>query len=125
MENSQFQSRVSMCMQCGMCTGSCPEAGITDFNIRTLVRKSLLQKNVDKSIPWYCTSCGECLLRCPRDVKPMEMIIDLRSHFVEEGQIPVSIQKALEYTFVQKNPWGRPRTKRGAVSYTHLTLPTN
>jgi len=113
MENSQFQSRVSMCMQCGMCTGSCPEAGITDFNIRTLVRKSLLQKSIEKSIPWYCTSCGECLLRCPRDVKPMEMIIDLRSHFVEEGQIPVSIQKALEYTFVQKNPWGRPRTKRG------------
>jgi len=42
------------------------------------------------------------------------MIIDLRSAFVEEGQIPISIQKALEGTFVQKNPWGRPRSKRGA-----------
>jgi len=42
------------------------------------------------------------------------MIIDLRSVFVEEGQIPISIQKALEGTFVQKNPWGRPRSKRGA-----------
>jgi Fe-S oxidoreductase len=42
------------------------------------------------------------------------MIIDLRSDLVEEGQIPISIQKALEGTFVQKNPWGRPRSKRGA-----------
>jgi Fe-S oxidoreductase len=42
------------------------------------------------------------------------MIIDLRSALVEEGQIPISIQKALEGTFVQKNPWGRPRSKRGA-----------
>jgi Fe-S oxidoreductase len=47
-------------------------------------------------------------------VNPSEMIIDLRSAFVEEGQIPLPIQKALEGTFVQKNPWGRPRAKRGA-----------
>jgi hypothetical protein len=38
------------------------------------------------------------------------MIIDLRSALVDEGQIPLTIQKALENTFVQKNPWGRPRS---------------
>ena len=111
---SENQSRVSMCMQCGMCTGSCPEAGITPFNIRMLVRKNLLSRDIEKLIPWYCTSCGECTLRCPRDVKPSEMIFEIRSALVEEGQIPLSIQKALENTFVQKNPWARPRTKRGA-----------
>jgi Fe-S oxidoreductase len=41
------------------------------------------------------------------------MIIELRSGFVEDGEIPVSIQKALENAFVQKNPWGRSRAKRG------------
>ena len=111
---SQDQSKVQMCMQCGMCTGSCPEAGITPFNIRMLVRKKQLKRGIEESIPWYCTSCGDCTLRCPRDVKPSEMIVELRSAFVEEGEIPVTIQKALENTFVQKNPWGRPRPKRGA-----------
>lgn len=111
---NENQSRVSMCMQCGACTGGCPEAGITPFNIRKLVRKRHFQHKIEKAIPWLCTSCGECTLRCPRDVKPSEMIIDLRSAFVEEGQIPLTIQKALENSFVQKNPWGRPRTKRGA-----------
>ncbi len=112
--DSQTQSKVLMCMQCGMCAGSCPESGITPFNIRTLVRKKQFQREIDEAVPWYCTSCGECTLRCPRDVKPSEMIVEVRSSLVEEGQIPVSIQKALENTFVQRNPWGRPRAKRGA-----------
>lgn len=111
--DSQTQSQVNMCMQCGMCSGSCPESGITLFNIRKLVRKRHLKQDIDTTLPWYCTSCGECTLRCPRDVKPSEMIFALRGELVEEGQLPLSIQKALENTFVQKNPWGRPRPKRG------------
>jgi len=110
---NQKQSNVSMCMQCGVCTASCPEAGITDLNIRMLVRRNQLNRGIEKLTPWFCTSCGECTLRCPRSVNPSEMIFDLRSAFVEEGQIPLAIQKALEGTFVQKNPWGRPRSKRG------------
>jgi len=111
MENKN-QSNVAMCMQCGMCAGSCPESGITPFNIRMLVRRRQFHREIDISVPWYCTSCGECTLRCPRDVKPSEMIMEVRSALVEEGEIPLSIQKALENAFVQKNPWGRPRSKR-------------
>ena len=107
-------SRLLTCIQCGKCTGSCPEAGRTPFNIRMLVRKRQFQHGIEESLPWYCTSCGACTLRCPRDVKPSEVIIDLRAALVEDGQIPVSIQKALENTSVQKNPWGRSRAKRGA-----------
>ncbi|MBN1624979.1 MAG: (Fe-S)-binding protein [Deltaproteobacteria bacterium] len=102
-----------MCIQCGMCTGGCPEAGISPFNIRMLVRKRHLHREIDQLLPWYCTSCGACTLDCPRDVKPSEVIIGIRSALVEEGRIPLSLQKALENTFLQKNPWGRPRTKRG------------
>ncbi len=110
----QTQTRVLTCIQCGKCTGSCPEAGRTPFNIRMLVRKRQFQRQIDESIPWYCTSCGACTIRCPRDVKPSEMIIDVRSAMVEEGDIPITIQKALENTSVQRNPWGRSRAKRGA-----------
>ena len=111
---TQTQTRALTCIQCGKCTGSCPESGRTPFNIRMLVRKKQFQTAVEESIPWYCTSCGACTIRCPRDVKPSEVIIELRSAFVEDGAIPVTIQKALENTFVQKNPWGRSRAKRGA-----------
>ena len=82
-------SRVLTCIQCGKCTGSCPEAGRTAFNIRMIVRKRQFQREIDEALPWHCTSCGACTLRCPRDVKPSEVIIDVRSAFVEEGQIPM------------------------------------
>ncbi|HNQ63659.1 MAG TPA: (Fe-S)-binding protein [Syntrophorhabdaceae bacterium] len=109
-----IRSRVLACMQCGKCTGSCPEAGITPFNIRMLMRKRQFKNIIDESLPWYCTSCGACTIRCPRDVKPSEVIIEMRSALVEDGEIPPALQKALENTFVQKNPWGRSRAKRGA-----------
>jgi len=108
----QFESRVLVCIQCGKCTGGCPESGRTPFNIRMLVRKRQFNYDIEKSLPWYCTSCNTCTLRCPRDVKPSEMIIEIRSFLVEEGNIPVTLQKSLENTFVHKNPWGKPRSKR-------------
>lgn len=106
-------TRVLTCIQCGKCTGSCPESGKTPFNIRMVVRKKQFDYAVEEAIPWYCTSCNACTLRCPRDVKPSEVIIAMRAGLVEEGRIPVAIQKALENTFVQRNPWGRARSKRG------------
>lgn len=108
----QLATRVTTCIQCGRCTGSCPESGKTPFNVRMLVRKKQFKSAVDEALPWYCTSCGACTIRCPRDVKPSEVIIELRSKLVEDGDIPVTIQKALENTFVQKNPWGKSRNKR-------------
>ncbi|MGA2108959.1 MAG: (Fe-S)-binding protein [Syntrophorhabdales bacterium] len=109
-------AKVLTCIQCGKCTGSCPESGKTAFNVRIIMRKRQFGRAVEEAIPWYCTSCGACTLRCPRDVKPSEVIIDVRSALVEDGQVPNSIQKALENTFVQKNPWGRSRAKRGEWS---------
>ncbi|MBW2027992.1 MAG: (Fe-S)-binding protein [Deltaproteobacteria bacterium] len=111
---SESQSNVFLCMQCGMCTGSCPISGRDKLNIRKLVRRKQLQQGAKEFDIWFCTSCGECLLRCPRDVKPLEVLINERSDAVEAGKIPLSIQKALESTFVQKNPWGRPQSKRSA-----------
>jgi Fe-S oxidoreductase len=106
--------RLFTCIQCGKCTGSCPEAGRTAFNVRLVVRKKQFRQTIDAALPWYCTSGGACTLRCPRDVKPSEILIELRSALVEEGEIDPAIQKALENTFVQRNPWGRSRAKRGA-----------
>ena len=120
----ESQNRLMTCIQCGKCTGSCPEAGRTPFNIRMLVRKRQFEREIEESLPWYCTSCGACTVRCPRDVKPSEVIVDVRSGLVEEGQIPASIQKALENTAVQRNPWGRSRAKRGAwQELTGLSIP--
>lgn len=105
-------TRAYSCIQCGKCTGGCPESKITPLNVRLLVRKTQFGEYLTGPQIWYCTSCGSCLIKCPRDVKPAEIIFGIRGDLVETGGIPLSVQKALENTFVQRNPWGRAQSKR-------------
>lgn len=111
MEGNEKEA-VFACIQCGKCTGSCPEAGKTPLNIRIIVRRSQFGDRIDNSSIWYCSSCGACTIKCPRDVKPSELLFHIRSDLVESAEIPSNIQKALENTFIHKNPWGRARSKR-------------
>ncbi len=78
------------------------------------MRRLLLEDWEDKEIPWFCTSCGACTIRCPRDIKPSEVVIGLRARMVEEGIVPASLTRSLENTLVQKNPWGKSKNKRAS-----------
>jgi Fe-S oxidoreductase len=61
---------------------------------------------------WNCTTCSNCTVRCPKGVKPMELLIGLRSAAIEKGRIEPTIRDALESTLKHGNPWGRIRDKR-------------
>ena len=104
------------CYQCGKCTGGCPVALKSKLNIRRLVIQSILGKDLDrlneKVELWDCTTCKTCTLRCPRDIKPMDLIIRLRGSLVEEGHVPATIIEALESVYKHGNPWGKSKNKR-------------
>jgi Fe-S oxidoreductase len=104
------------CYQCGKCTGGCPVTLRSRLNIRRLVLQGILGKDLDRLKEtqelWDCTTCKTCTLRCPRDIKPMNLIIGLRSTLVEEGHIPRTLIDALESVYKHGNPWGKPRKKR-------------
>ncbi len=110
--DEDWTKRVFACIQCGKCTGSCPESAKTPLNIRMVVRRKQFGSVSASQHVWYCTSCGACTIRCPRDVKPSEVLIHIRSDLVESGRISTSIQRALENSLIQKNPWGKARSKR-------------
>ena len=79
---------VFSCFQCGTCTAGCPAGWKTAYKIRSIIRKSLLglKKEVisDPAI-WNCTTCYICHDRCPRDVRPTEVIKTIRNIAVKEG----------------------------------------
>ena len=107
------------CIQCGMCTGSCPVTRKTNLNIRKYMREvSILNKLALHTLNelWSCTTCSTCGVRCPKDLNPYEFLIDIRSIAVEEGQIPPTIRDTLESIFKNGNPWGRMRNKRSEWS---------
>ena len=71
------------CYQCGKCTGGCPVSPKSKLNIRRLILERILDKTLDRINErpelWDCTTCKTCTLRCPRGIKPMDLIIGMRS----------------------------------------------
>jgi len=64
------------CIQCGVCTGSCPVAGEMEFpprKIIALIRAGERDEVLSSSSMWHCLSCYMCTVRCPRGVKPTEL----------------------------------------------------
>jgi Fe-S oxidoreductase len=105
------------CIQCGKCTGGCPVSRKTVLNIRSLIYHMLVEPEMDVNVHpelWDCTCCFTCVERCPKDVRPADLVIGLRGQLVESGRIPETIGAALMGVFRQGNPSGVAREDRAA-----------
>ena len=114
-QNIVKEQRLFECMQCGVCTGSCPVFPKSRLNIRRIIRRMPLFGEI--SIPpenelWSCTTCSTCEIRCPKKLSPVSVIIAMRSMVVESGKIAPTLRDALESIYKYGNPWGRIKSKR-------------
>jgi Fe-S oxidoreductase len=103
------------CIQCGKCTGGCPVSMRSALNPRKLVYEALLNVRfvpTEKKEIWECTTCATCAERCPKKIRPIDVVLALRSDIVESGRVTPAVRDALESTFMHGNPWGRAREKR-------------
>ena len=60
---------VQACIQCGTCTGSCPNAFAMDFTPRRLWRLAVMDQTdeiFESKTFMLCSACYTCSLRCPR-----------------------------------------------------------
>ncbi|WP_457556725.1 CoB--CoM heterodisulfide reductase subunit C [Candidatus Harpocratesius sp.] len=88
-ENIARRSNIFSCIQCGTCTASCESGRWTAIRTRQIVRKAALGDLSVLEDPdiWLCTTCYNCYERCPRDVRPTDVIIDLRNYASEIGNM--------------------------------------
>ena len=122
------------CVRCGRCEEVCPVAfsgmpySPKDFiqSMRTAMQTGLVNSNgngqgdaemiggaIPEETPWYCTTCGACLDRCPVFVNPVDDIIELRRYQVlTTGKMPKSIGDVMRNMERQGNPWGMPPDNR-------------
>jgi Fe-S oxidoreductase len=111
-KNSLFR-----CIQCGKCAASCPMGFKTILNPRKLVYETLVAGELDPQAHqelWDCTTCFTCSIRCPKEVDPGNMVIQLRTLLVEDGRIPGTLTTALKSIFERGNPLVMPARDRGA-----------
>jgi len=87
-------AEINKCMQCGSCSGSCISMRYADFNPRRIIEKATigLRSDVLKSDePWYCAVCYLCTERCPRDIKPADILAVIKNIAAKEGNIPQNL----------------------------------
>ena len=80
--------KLSLCMQCGMCSGSCPIGVQMDHGPRKLfmmIRAGMKEDVLKSNTMWNCTLCYRCVVRCPRGIPVTYILQDLGTKAVELG----------------------------------------
>lgn len=96
---------VSACMQCGTCSGTCPVGDFMDVRPQRLIRMidaGLKDKVMATRAFWYCASCYQCTVRCPRGIDIAELMYGLKRYTIWKNQYPEDlIGPAFSETFVK------------------------
>ena len=83
-----IQEMVRSCIQCGTCTGSCPNEFAMDHTPRLLWRLVLMgqKEEIFQSKTFsLCSDCYTCTLRCPRGLPLTEAMDALKQIAIEEN----------------------------------------
>ena len=83
--------KINECVQCGVCSGSCTTAAHWEHpprKIIAMVRAGMKDEVLSSSSIWYCVSCYLCTARCPRDIKPANIMHALEAIALKEGYNP-------------------------------------
>ena len=93
------RSNIWQCIQCGTCTASCESGRWTALKTRSILRKVVLGDLSVLEDPdiWLCTTCYQCYERCPRDVRPTDVIMELRNYATKRGNISPNHRAVVGY----------------------------
>ena len=116
-EIASAEERFRTCIQCGVCSGSCPMGEAMDFAPRKAVKMLLegrFDEVVESNTPWLCVSCHTCATRCPSQLQISDGLFPaLRAAVMAAGKpMDQDLQKALQNTYLYGNPMGISPKKR-------------
>jgi len=82
---------VKMCMQCGVCSGSCPFGPDWEHppqEIFAMIRAGKRDEVLRSESMWMCTSCYNCIVRCPRELPITHIMHGLANYAHRLGIAP-------------------------------------
>lgn len=83
--------RISRCLQCGTCTGSCPVSYAMDISPRTVIalfRAGQIEEILRSRTIWICASCYMCTTRCPQSIRITDLLYALKRIALDTGLYP-------------------------------------
>ncbi len=82
---------VKMCMQCGVCSGSCPLGNAWEHppqELFMMIRAGKRDEVLSSDSMWMCTSCYNCVVRCPRELPITHIMHGLATYAKRLGLAP-------------------------------------
>ncbi|MDH3870953.1 MAG: 4Fe-4S dicluster domain-containing protein [Gammaproteobacteria bacterium] len=119
-DNVEEGEWVKMCMQCGVCSGSCPFGPHWEHppqEIFMMIRAGKRDEVLQSDSMWMCTSCYNCIVRCPREL-PITHIMHGLAHYAK--RLGIAPKNQPTYKFAQLF-WNN-LTKTGRVNELKLGL---
>jgi heterodisulfide reductase subunit C len=88
---------ITVCDQCGTCSGSCPMVSEMDITPSQLMRMVQLgqRETLGTKTMWVCASCFACTVRCPRGLDVSKVAEALRQ---------VTLRRAVDHIDVRSIP---------------------
>ena len=119
------------CIRCGKCHEACPATTVgAPLSPRDLILDlrehndaaqgrapegvNLIGDIIDPETLWACTSCGACSEVCPVGIEHPAIILQMRRHLVEQGEMDPQLQSTLDTVANLGNSFGENPRKRGA-----------
>ncbi|MEH0021264.1 MAG: (Fe-S)-binding protein [Desulfobacter sp.] len=87
-----LQHQIDYCMECGVCTGSCPVSmTLEGFSPRQMIKRAMAAPDgeiLDSQDLWACLSCSRCSDRCPVEIDFPAFIREFRNKAYQKGNTP-------------------------------------
>ncbi len=111
------KQQIDYCMECGVCTGSCPISHeLPQFSPRQMIKRTLVEVEGDilqsKDI-WACLSCSRCSDRCPVGIDFPEFIRSYRQKAIAADNLPSESHQGVFQTVTNIQAGGLTQDKTG------------
>ena len=113
---------VKMCMQCGVCAGSCPFGPAWQHSpqkIFMMIRAGQREEVLTSDSMWMCTSCYNCLVRCPRKLPITHIMHGLANYAHRTGLAPKGQPTRAFATLFWNNLLKKGRTNELKLTLAH------
>lgn len=89
------------CLQCAICTGSCPVARVIEgFNPREIILRYMLYGEQEEVLAdeklWCCTTCHACQERCPHEITISGLLTHIMNLAARGGNLPRPLKENIK-----------------------------
>ncbi len=109
------EQEFNACLQCAICTGSCPTARVIEgYNPREIILRYIMygeqEEVLNSTMIWHCTTCHTCQERCPHSIRICGLLTHIMNLAAKRGNVPETLKSGIKLMI--ETGWSIQATQR-------------